>query len=130
MKTIYFIPLLVIFLDQLSKFLLSGKRFWLINYTENTGVAFGLLQGWNLVFIFGAIAIIVLLAYWISTARSHIVKIALLLVLGGATSNLIDRLIFGFVRDFIDLGFWPIFNVADMVNVAGIVVLAYYLWRE
>ncbi|MDX1523266.1 MAG: signal peptidase II, partial [Anaerolineae bacterium] len=44
--------------------------------------------------------------------------------------NLLDRVIHGYVVDFIDIGFWPIFNIADMSIVIGVSILAYFLWDE
>ncbi len=58
------------------------------------------------------------------------VRISLGLQLGGAMGNLVDRLVRGFVVDFIDIGFWPIFNLADISIVLGVVILAYHLWDE
>jgi signal peptidase II len=58
------------------------------------------------------------------------VRLSLGLQLGGAVGNLLDRLRSGYVVDFIDIGFWPIFNLADLAIVVGVAVLAYHLWRE
>ncbi|MBA7678182.1 Lipoprotein signal peptidase [subsurface metagenome] len=54
-------------------------------------------------------------------------KSALGLVLGGTVGNIIDRLRFGYVTDFIDFGFWPAFNVADSSVVIGVIIFAYSL---
>ncbi|GAF88347.1 unnamed protein product, partial [marine sediment metagenome] len=54
-------------------------------------------------------------------------KSALGLVLGGTVGNLIDRLRFGYVTDFIDFGFWPAFNIADSAIVIGVIIFAYSL---
>jgi len=51
------------------------------------------------------------------------------LVLGGAVGNLIDRLRFGYVTDFIDVGLWPAFNIADSAITIGVILLAYSLLR-
>lgn len=60
------------------------------------------------------------------------VRVSLGMILGGAMGNLMDRLVrpAGAVVDFIDIGFWPIFNIADMSIVVGVCILAYYLWHE
>lgn len=107
----------VFFVDQVSKYVvkLSGVR-----YTTNTGAAFGLFQGqqWLLILI-GFIVIGVLLYY------SHEYQVALGFLLGGTLGNLVDRVLYGFVIDFIHLPFWPSFNVADTFNVLGVALL---LW--
>jgi signal peptidase II len=56
-------------------------------------------------------------------------KIVLGLVLGGTIGNLIDRLHFGYVTDFIDFSFWPTFNIADSAVTIGAVIFAYRLIR-
>ena len=61
---------------------------------------------------------------------SWLVRLSLGLQLGGAIGNLLDRIRYGHVVDFIDIGFWPIFNVADMAIVTGVGILAYCLWRD
>lgn len=56
------------------------------------------------------------------------IRISLGLQLGGAMGNLLDRLTRGYVVDFVDVGFWPIFNIADISIVMGVGILAYHLW--
>ncbi len=58
------------------------------------------------------------------------VRISLGLQLGGAMGNLADRILRGYVVDFVDIGFWPIFNIADASIVLGVAILAYHLWDE
>jgi len=58
------------------------------------------------------------------------VRISLGLQLGGAMGNLVDRIVRGYVVDFVDIGFWPIFNIADLSIVTGVALLAYHLWDE
>jgi signal peptidase II len=58
------------------------------------------------------------------------VRVALGLQLGGAFGNLMDRLRLGHVTDFIHFHFWPVFNVADMSIVGGVILLAFTMWRE
>jgi len=124
---IFLIPIAIVLLDQLTKFLSKGKHFFIINYQENYGAAFGLFQGQLLIFIAVAILVIFLIFFYYSKVKY---KLALLFVLGGTIGNLIDRLIFGFVRDFIDLKIWPVFNIADSANVIGAAILVYYLIKK
>lgn len=98
----------------------------------NRGISFGLLgdsetSRWMLVAL--ALVIVVMLIVWLMRAGPGVVRFALLLVIGGALSNVIDRVIYGAVVDFIDIhGFgwhWPAFNVADMAIVVGTALLFY-----
>lgn len=98
-----------------------------ITYVENTGAAFSLLtQHTQLLSI--ASVVVILMVLWLAWhSRSPLVRLALGLVLGGAFGNLSDRVLRGAVVDFIDLHFWPVFNVADMAIVCGVLLLA-YVW--
>ncbi|MEL0013011.1 MAG: signal peptidase II, partial [Alphaproteobacteria bacterium] len=98
----------------------------------NKGVSFGMLGNsetsrWILVGL--ALVIVVILVVWLVRAGSAVVLLALVLVIGGALSNVIDRVVFGAVVDFIDIHafgwHWPAFNLADMSIVAGTALLLY-----
>lgn len=96
--------------------------------TSNTGMAFSIGQGaalWLLVGI--ALVISAWLFWWLLRARKHVEAIGLGLVIGGALSNVLDRLRFGAVRDFIDLYWrghhWPAFNLADAAIVTGLALV-------
>jgi signal peptidase II len=99
--------------------------FFRLTHVGNTGSAFGLFGNANNVLIIAAIiGVGVLLAYY----RSHpspgpLVKVSLGLLLAGAIGNLIDRLTVGHVTDFIDVGPWYIFNIADASIVCGVIAL-------
>ncbi len=102
-----------------------------IAYAKNTGMAFGMLRGWNPVFIIvGFVAIGFIFVYYRQFKASGWMKISTGLLLGGALGNLTDRIIFGYVTDFlqfrwwfINLRWWPSFNIADACVVAGAVML-------
>ena len=88
---------------------------------RNTGIAFGLLSGANaLVGVLSVLAALFLVFYhrgrW---TQDWWVRMGLGLVIGGAVGNLLDRARFGYVVDFIELPYWPIFNLADACIVAG-----------
>jgi signal peptidase II len=98
----------------------------------NTGVSFGLFgdtgtSRWILVAV--ALVIVVILLVWLARAESGIVSIALVLVIGGALGNVLDRVFYGAVIDFFDIhafGFhWPAFNIADATIVIGTALLLY-----
>jgi signal peptidase II len=101
-----------------------------LRYTENPGVAFRLdrvvpepLRRPAVVIVPLGLAI-VLAALWIRRRPGGVEAYGWALVLGGAAGNVIDRLVFGHVVDFIHVRHWPVFNVADMAIVAGGVLLA------
>jgi signal peptidase II len=103
-----------------------------LTHIQNTGVAFGLLAGASpLAVLAAALTLAFFLFYnrgrWFAT-RALAAGMALLA--GGAAGNLLDRIRFGFVTDYLDLRVWPVFNVADAAIVAGAGVLVVALWRE
>ena len=103
-----------------------------ITHVSNTGAAFGLFPGGSLFFTVIAIvvgAVIILYNYGLP-AGHPLLRLALGLQLGGALGNLIDRLRLGHVTDFLDFGPWPVFNVADMAIVAGVVILGFLMIQE
>jgi len=104
-----------------------------LSLSYNRGAAFGLGQGMAPLLIAAGVALLVVLAGFSRSLAGRLPTIALGLVLGGATGNLVDRLIRGHdgaVVDFIDLQWWPIFNVADMAIVCGAVLLVLTSGRE
>lgn len=128
--------LFVVLLDQVSKIyvrnLLSPgdslpviKGFLYITHIQNKGAAFGFLGGRQLLFVIVTILSIALIAvYYFKARESHpLFNLALGLEVGGAIGNLIDRLRFGGVTDFLNVRVWPVFNVADTAIVAGVVLL-------
>ena len=129
---------LVLAVDQWSKYfvtgyvnasgqgqiaILGGKV--LIDPIANTGAAFGVLP--NQTILLTAIAVIIASALVIAyrrLARGPVsIRVGLGMVLGGALGNLLDRIRFGHVIDFIDLRWWPVFNVADSCIVTGVAML-------
>jgi signal peptidase II len=96
-----------------------------IHHVENSGIAFGLFSGATpIVIALTAVAVLWMLAFFArSGARHPILPVGLGLVLGGSLSNLVDRVRLGHVTDFLDLRFWPAFNLADTFIVVGVVVL-------
>jgi len=128
----------VLVLDQLTKWLITSNMaagesipaegFIRLTYVRNTGVAFGLFQDQGIILAiipFLAVAAMIWL-YRSSPMPPILMRAALGLQMGGAIGNLIDRLRLGFVVDFVDVGPWPVFNVADSSIVVGIAVLAWY----
>jgi len=139
----FLLSVLVIAADQLSK-LLAVK--WLLPYHAsavapffnftlafNTGAAFSFLSGagnWHTWFFMGFSFVVSLtLFFWIMRLpqKARLQPLALSLILGGAIGNLIDRIHYGYVIDFIDIYYknyhWPIFNIADSAISIGACLL-------
>ncbi len=137
------LSLLTLLLDQGSKLLIShsmhlyesikilpGIR---LTYVHNTGAAFSLLSdagGWQRwLFAILALTISAVLIAWLSRLQRHetLLATALAFVLGGAVGNLIDRLAYGYVIDFIDIYYnewhWPAFNIADSAICVGVFLI-------
>jgi len=135
---------LVFALDFLTKHLVASHlalgqsvplipQFLYITYIDNAGAAFGLLQNQTLLFLaITAVVIALILTYGRRVARtSPLLGYAFGLQLGGALGNLLDRLLYARVIDFIDFHVWPyIFNVADASIVIGGALFALVVLRE
>ena len=100
-----------------------------LTYVVNTGAAFGLLPQYSIYLVLIAFLVIgmILLYQRYLPAGSLLVNTALGLQMGGAVGNLIDRLHYGYVVDFVDVRVWPVFNFADASITAGVCLLAYFL---
>lgn len=138
---------LVLALDQFTKYLVETRiplyGYWApfpalenifrITHTANTGAVFGLFQGSGIFFTGLALVIVSAIIYFNLTlpGGQWWLRLALGLQLGGAIgNNLIDRMRQGHVTDFIDIGPWYIFNVADMAIVGGVILFGYLLIKE
>ncbi len=132
-----FVMLAALAADQASKALvllnmypgqsIPESGFFRITYVTNTGSAFGLFPNQTLFLIIASfVGIGILLVFYrIHRVSSPILRISLGLQLGGAIGNLMDRLRLGHVVDFIDVGAWPVFNLADSSIVVGLVGLLF-----
>lgn len=99
-----------------------------IVHVRNRGVAFGLFSDGGIVLVaIGVASVVALLAFFAGHSRRPLVWLPTGLLLGGAAGNLIDRTRQGFVTDFIDLPFWPAFNLADSCITIGVLSLLYVL---
>jgi signal peptidase II len=104
---------------------------WLaLVYSRNTGVAFGLFQNMPQFFTMTSLVITAGALYAYATylpKYSPWVQAAIGLIVGGAVGNIVDRLRMGSVVDFISIGWWPVFNLADSAIAVGVTLLAAYL---
>jgi signal peptidase II len=96
-----------------------------IHHVQNSGIAFGLFaDATPIVTVLTAIAVGWMLYFFARSGSRHpVLPVALGLLIGGSASNLIDRVRLGHVTDFIDVRFWPAFNLADSFIVSGVVIL-------
>ncbi len=138
----FFTALAAVAADQLTKLWITDRlaeghvlwHWWIVDIVRiqrNSGAAFGFFQGMSPFLTFVDIVGICLLLFYVIYIRPRYERlagmwptIALALVLGGTTGNLIDRLRFGGVTDFISIGIWPVFNVADSCITVGVVMFA------
>ncbi len=138
------LSLLVFACDQLSKALIVsqlgpqpleraitlGPDWVRLVYTQNTGVAFGLFQNMPQVFTVTSTLITsgAIYAYVVHLPNRVLwVQLSMGLIVGGAVGNILDRLRLGSVVDFISVGWWPVFNLADSAITVGVISLAAYL---
>ncbi|MBI4249867.1 MAG: signal peptidase II [Elusimicrobia bacterium] len=135
--------LFIFSLDRLTKSLAFSRLypdksipvtpFFYLTYVENSGAAFGMLGGRNTLFIAVSIALIALLLLWLRKwpPKDALGFFSVAAVLGGAVGNLYDRIAYGFVVDFMDFRFWPVFNVADScISVGSVLLLISLNWTR
>ena len=95
---------------------------------RNRGIAFGLFSdGGALLVVFAALALAALLVFFTRHRHQRLVWLPTGLLIGGAVGNLIDRARDGAVTDFIDVSWWPAFNLADTAITLGVIALLYVL---
>jgi signal peptidase II len=143
--TFFAIAVLVIVVDQVTKWLVRtnlavGETWpedadgWIrIIHVTNSGAAFGILQGQTLFLIVtSTLGLAAIVLYYIYPPMEHgLIRIALGMQLGGAIGNLIDRVRRGEVTDWIDVGSFPTFNIADAaISTSIVAVLIFFIFQE
>lgn len=137
------VSLATLLLDQASKLSIDSSMqlyesialmpYFNLTYVHNTGAAFSFLSeagGWQR-WLFAGLAMLMsgLITVWLLRLKAHetLLAIALALVLGGAVGNLIDRVAYGYVIDFLDVYYqdwhWPAFNIADSAICVGVALM-------
>ena len=146
MKKIVWISFFVFLLDMVSKRIMLHflsdeksvvviKNFFSFTLAKNTGVAFSMLEGEGLFIIFGTILVLVFLIQYVKKhSLSFVESLAYAFIIGGSIGNLIDRIIYGYVIDFLDFKIFswdfPIFNFADCFIVIGVCLIFIIAFRE
>lgn len=137
---VYFLIAGIIVLDQLTKILIQRnfalhesleviENVFHITFVPNYGAAFGILKDKTFFFILTSLIVIISFLFYLKYVpkEKKVLRYALVLQIGGAVGNLIDRIRLGYVIDFLDFRVWPVFNVADMAIVFGVGLLIYQL---
>jgi len=131
------VAIAIVAADQLAKTAAThwaaGAPYWLFDsfgmeLAHNTGVSFGRLQGggWPVMAVVAIVTVILVILMWRLPRRY---RMPLALIVGGSLGNLIDRLRWGYVIDFVALGPWPNFNLADAAIVSGAALVAWQALR-
>ena len=141
------LTILFLIIDIVSKLIVSSlmnvhdsiiiiKDFFYITYVRNTGAAWSMFAGktWLLIVVSLIIIGFICLYVYKNKPKSKVEVVGYSLVLGGAIGNFLDRIIYGYVIDFFDFyifGYdYPIFNVADIFIVIGVLILVICVWRD
>ena len=147
MTVIIILSIILLVIDQISKILVVKlidinhpieiiKNFFYLTYTHNTGAAFSILTGQRILLILVAIVILVIIFNYLrkNKVEEKIDILAFSLIIGGAVGNLLDRIIRGYVIDFLDFKIFgynfPVFNLADTFIVIGVFLLLITIIRK
>lgn len=138
-KKVYILAIAIFIIDQISKALISTylklnesivviKDFFYLRYINNTGASWGILSNSRiLLIILSLIAIVILIRYMYNFKKNKLNLVGFGFLLGGILGNLADRLLYGYVKDFLDIIIFnydfPVFNIADIFIVLGVIIL-------
>ena len=138
-KKVLIISSIMVLIDQISKILISNylkvgssikiiKDFFYIKYINNKGASWGILENQRLfLIVVSVLSIIIIISYMKNSKNTKLNIVTYALLLGGIIGNLIDRILFGYVKDFLDFYIFsydfPVFNIADMFIVIGVLLM-------
>ena len=131
---LFLIPAIFFVFDRIFKNLvlngLTGKNFLFnITYVQNSGISLGLFQGNSSLLLWISIIIIGAIIYFYNDLAKA--KLGTNLIIIGAVSNVLDRLLFGHIIDYIDFGWFPVFNIADAcIVLGGAYIILWFLFFE
>lgn len=140
------LTIIFLIIDIVSKLIVSNlmnvhdsilviENFFYITYVRNTGAAWSIFADKTWLITIVSLIIICLIIWYIykNKPKSKLDKLAYSMILGGALGNFIDRIVYGYVIDFLDFyifGYdYPIFNLADSFIFVGVILLVIYTWR-
>ena len=146
MIKLFIISFIILIIDIISKRLVISymfldmsisviDNFFSITYARNTGVAFSFLDGYvDLIIVMTIVVILLIFKYVKDNINNNIDLFGYSFIIGGAMGNLIDRIVYGYVVDFLDFNIfgynYPIFNLADTFIVIGVGILIFNSFRE
>ena len=145
---------MIIVFDQISKFIIKAnlgpgapyrsimviKDFFVIRYVENQGAVWGIFSNPGhsiipkIITVLSVMALVIVIYYFLKIGAICVWElVSLSFIIGGAVGNIIDRIVQGYVVDFLDVFIksyhWPTFNVADSFISIGVIVLIFSIWR-
>lgn len=132
-KGYFYVILFLIFIiiDRLTKiwaFTLKEKpinvKILEFTYVKNTGAGFNILNNQNTLLIWIAIIVLGVIIYY----NAYLPKFAFIMISAGIIGNLIDRIMYGYVIDMINLKFWPVFNISDLLIFLGTIYTIIIFW--
>jgi len=144
---LWMVTVLTIIADQGSKILVAKRmelgqsipvlgNFFRLTFIRNAGSAFGIFLGGGWFYLLASILAIILIFFYLrKMSAGHLwSRISLALILGGALGNLIDRVRYGMVIDFLDFGIdrlrWPVFNLADAAITVGVALFLLFMFQK
>ena len=138
-RKVFILSIIIFIIDKISKSIISTylklnesieviKDFFYLKYINNPGASWGILENNRfLLIILSLIAIVILIRYNYSFKKTKLNLFGFGFLLGGILGNLADRLLFGYVKDFLDFIIFnydfPVFNIADIFIVLGVIIL-------
>ncbi len=144
-RKILIVAICTLLIDQISKVAVETylrlneewiiiKNFFSIHYINNYGAAWSILNNKiSLIILISILALIIIYRFMYLFQENKRNNIAFGLIVGGLVGNLMDRWLFGYVRDFFDFQIfqydYPIFNIADIGIVIGVILLFYAVWK-
>lgn len=134
----FMIVLGIILLDQITKFLALriAEEFFILpkifsfSLVLNTGAGFGLLKDQTTLLIWLSIIALGAILHYFDKVTTRLQATGVALITGGLIGNLIDRIIYGHVIDFINFQVWPVFNIADSALTIGVIILIIGIYKR
>jgi len=137
------ITAVIVFFDQLTKTVMKDmiakgqsipliENIFHLTLVHNKGSAFNIIKDGNIFLTIITIIVIVCIIYSINKIKKeeYLLQVCFGLVMGGAFGNLIDRISYGYVIDFLDFRIWPVFNVADSAITISVLGFLWYMYND
>ena len=130
-----------VLLDQIIKFFARTRLdlnkpmpiigdFLRLTYLQNRGAGFGILHDKILFIMFVSVIVLAIMFLYLDRIIALNMTVAVALLFAGVLGNLIDRLVLGFVVDYIDITYWAVFNMADILITVGSIILIWQVYKQ